>query len=366
MTVPSVLDSAVEALSEDPGASITVFSPAQTQSVHPLSQAYSNSAIQSPASLHPQTSPLSATFAPPTTTGHGGIGSLGSASGTSGGSPSPPTMSLLLQGMGMSGLVSASASVSGAASASGFHSGVASPLNSSRAPSPARSASPPVVNNISELTPGAAAAAASSTGSPKSISKETSVFTSSPIKRPSLPPPAPGATIPSPNMRASNRLSFISYTDLLTSAPIASQPLSAVLSPGQNEPQTHLVVVDPENPTNALGMTPTTSSGYLPLTGVSGIGSLNVNNAADKLDIDSLGTVGLSSTGEWGREGLGGGLEERLERLWAAEREMNERGRVQSPRTGATSASRSTSMGVSSAAGDAAPPTMTMTPPATN
>ena len=163
-------------------------------------------------------------------------------------------------------------------------------------------------------------------------------------------------------MRASNRLSFISYTDLLTSAPIASQPLGSVLNPGQNEPPTHLVVVDPENPTNALGMTPTTSSGYLPLTGV---GSLNVGGASDKVDVDSLGTVGLSTTGEWGREGMGGGLEERLERLWAAEREMTERGRVRASGVG-TSPSRSASMSAS-AAGDAPPPppTMTMTPPAT-
>ena len=90
-----------------------------------------------------------------------------------------------------------------------------------------------------------------------------------------------------------------------------------------------------------------------------------MGGAADKLDVDSLGTVGLSTTGEWGREGMGGGLEERLERLWAAEREMNERGRVQSPGSVGASASRSTSMGVSSVAGDTQPPTMTMTPPPT-
>ncbi|CAG8737773.1 963_t:CDS:2, partial [Acaulospora colombiana] len=222
------------------------------------------------------------------------------------GSPSPPTMSLLLQGMGMSGLMSASASVSGAASASGFQSGFASPLSSSRAPSPARSVSPPVHNTISEITP--------RLGS--------------------------NPNMPSPNMRASNRLSFISYTDLLNSAPIASQPLSAVLSPGQNEPPTHLVVVDADNAPSVVGSGTNASSSHLPL----GIGSLNVSNPSDKVDVDSLGTVGLSSAGEWGREGLGGGLEERLERLWAAEKEMNERGRPMKPNG---SASRSASIGVS-------------------
>jgi len=195
---------------------------------------------------------------------------------------------------------------------------------------------------MAELTP---AAVSVSGGSPRSTTREVLTFTSSPIKHPSLPPPAaPGlradGNVPSPNLRASNRLSFISYNDVLTSAPIASQPLSAVLSPGQNEPPTHLLVVDADNASSALGMTPTTSTGNLP---IGGIGSLNVGGAGDKIDVDSLGTVGLSSTGEWGREGLGGGLEERLERLWAAEKEIAERGRVMSPtRLGAASRSAST------------------------
>ena len=40
-------------------------------------------------------------------------------------------------------------------------------------------------------------------------------------------------------------------------------------------------------------------------------------------DVDSLGVVGLGG-GEWGRERMGWGLEERLERLWAAEKEARE------------------------------------------
>ncbi|PVF93323.1 hypothetical protein CPB86DRAFT_115443 [Serendipita vermifera] len=337
MTVPSVLDSAVSALTiaEETGTNITVLSPVPTQGAHPLVQ-HSTSNLQSPLSAHSQSSPITSTFTQPNLAAPGGVGSIGSTSGTSGGSPSPPTMSLLLQGMGMSGLMSASASVSGAASASGFASGFASPLSSSRAPSPARSVSPPVHNNISEITPSI------TSGSPRSTTKEAPNVGSSPLKRPSLPPPGLGSNqnMPSPNMRASNRLSFISYTDLLTSAPIASQPLSAVLSPGQNEPPTHLVVVDADNAPSVVGSGTNASSSHLPL----GIGSLNVSNPSDKVDVDSLGTVGLSSAGEWGREGMGGGLEERLERLWAAEKEINERGRVMKP-NGSTS--RSASIGVS-------------------
>lgn len=357
MTVPSVLDSAVNALTiaEESGTSITVLSPVPPQSGHPLAA----STAQSPLTSHP--SPTGTQFPPTALNAQGGIGSLGSISGTSGGSPSPPTMSLLLQGMGMSGLVSASASVSGAAPGStGFASGFASPLGSSRSPSPARSASPPTTH-LAELTPAAAAAAAAAGGSPRSTKEVLNFSTSSPIKRPSLPPPvAPGlradGNAPSPNMRASNRLSFISYNDVLTSAPIGSQSLSSVLSPGQHEPPTHLLVVDADNGSSVLGMTPTTSTGNLPLGGV---GSLNVGGAGDKIDVDSLGTVGLSSTGEWGREGLGGGLEERLERLWAAEKEIAERGRVMSPtRLGPTS--RSTSM---SAPADAPTSTIINPPP---
>ena len=40
-------------------------------------------------------------------------------------------------------------------------------------------------------------------------------------------------------------------------------------------------------------------------------------------DIDSLGVVGLAG-GEWEREKMGWGLDERLERLWAAEKEARE------------------------------------------
>ncbi|CCA69928.1 hypothetical protein PIIN_03868 [Serendipita indica DSM 11827] len=324
LTVPSVLDSAVSALSavEETGANITVLSPIPAQ---PLAQSLGGSAVQSPLSLQSQPSPLSAQFNQPQP--------MGSGTGTSAGSPSPPTMSLLLQGMGMSGLVSASASVSGAASASGFQSGFASPLSSSRAPSPARSASPP--NGQVTIEPSASAIG----GSPRSIPKDAtpSIISASPRKRPSIPAPGPASNpnIPSPNMRASNRLSFISYTDLLTSAPIAAQPLGAVLNPGTHEPPTHLVVVDPDNAPSLLGITPTVSSGHLPL------GSLNMSGAADKIDVDSLGTVGLSSTGEWGREGLGSGLEERLERLWVAEKELNERGRVAIPVSPSVAAARS-------------------------
>ena len=255
-SVPSVLDSAINALNDDP-CTVTVLSSA------PL-------LVCSPG-LH--SSP---------------------GSGTSSGSP--PVMSLLLQGMGVGGLVSASASVSGAASVSGFTSGFASPIASSRAPSPARSVSP--LGDASG-SPTRTMAISSFTNAP-----------ASPVKKASVPGPvnhSPQA------VKSTNRLSFISYTDLLTSAPIAAQPLSAVLAPGALEPQTHVVVVNDEDSGSTRGR-----PGYAG----SVMGDTKGDRGGEK-DVDSLGVVGLGG-GEWEREKMGWGLEERLERLWAAEREARE------------------------------------------
>ncbi|CAG8781316.1 14387_t:CDS:1, partial [Acaulospora colombiana] len=93
MTVPSVLDSAVSALTiaEETGTNITVLSPVPSQGQHPLLQGHSTSNLQSPLSAHSQSSPITSTFTQPSLAAPGGVGSIGSTSGTSGGSPSPPT-----------------------------------------------------------------------------------------------------------------------------------------------------------------------------------------------------------------------------------------------------------------------------------
>src|SRR5258706_5189312 len=136
-------------------------------------------------------------------------------------------MSLLLQGMGVSGLMSASASVSGAASVSGFTSGFASPIASSRAPSPARSASP----------------LGDASGSPTrnmAISTVTNPpAPSSPVKKASVPGPA---NLSAQAVKSDKRPSFISYTHLLTSAPIYSQPLPPELPAVAEEIPRHLVI----------------------------------------------------------------------------------------------------------------------------
>ncbi|KAG8752928.1 hypothetical protein FRC12_011105 [Ceratobasidium sp. 428] len=91
-----------------------------------------------------------------------------------------------------------------------------------------------------------------------------------------------------------NRLSFMSYHDLLASTPLASVPLSAITS-GQDAP------------------------GHLPgVVGLHGHGSVN-GSIAGGLGANE-GEGGDVGHGEFDREGLGRGLEERLEAVLAQER----------------------------------------------
>lgn len=92
----------------------------------------------------------------------------------------------------------------------------------------------------------------------------------------------------------SKRLSFISYHDLLASTPLSSVPLSALTSPTNNEPPPHLVAV--------------------PGMKGSAIGSGAVSPGAE-----SVGRGREDDGGEFNHEGLGKGLEERLEAVLKAE-----------------------------------------------
>ncbi|KAK7001301.1 hypothetical protein R3P38DRAFT_2649322 [Favolaschia claudopus] len=96
---------------------------------------------------------------------------------------------------------------------------------------------------------------------------------------------------------ASKRLSFVSYTDLLSSTPTATQPLSALTAPSGS-------------PSHVPGLSisdPSAGSAY------GGSGAPSLRNFGFGLgDEDrTMDDVG----GEWEREGLGKGLEERLEAL---------------------------------------------------
>jgi hypothetical protein len=120
---------------------------------------------------------------------------------------------------------------------------------------------------------------------------------SSPFVRPVTPhPPSPHA--------ATKRLSFISYTDLLTSTPSSTLPLSSLTTSATvSDPPPHLLSVLGIPQHSSAG-----SAGASPRT--SFYGDRDVREGREGLFINDVG-------GEWEREGLGQGLEERLESLMA-------------------------------------------------
>ncbi|KAG8221396.1 hypothetical protein J3R82DRAFT_1577 [Butyriboletus roseoflavus] len=95
---------------------------------------------------------------------------------------------------------------------------------------------------------------------------------------------------PSPTHVASKRLSFMSYSDLLASTPASMVPLSSFTTCASSDPPPHI-------------------------PGVTGFGNSHSSagsiHGKDRDSIALLDDVG----GEWEREGLGKGLEERLEAL---------------------------------------------------
>ncbi|KAH9964436.1 hypothetical protein BC827DRAFT_1265724 [Russula dissimulans] len=122
---------------------------------------------------------------------------------------------------------------------------------------------------------------------------------SSPSVRPVSPlalshPPSPHVT--------TKRLSFISYTDLLTSAPSSTLPLSTLTTSATvSDPPPHLLSV--------LGIPQHVGGGTASASPrTSFYGDRDVREGREGLFLNDVG-------GEWEREGLGQGLEERLESL---------------------------------------------------
>ncbi|KAH9043722.1 hypothetical protein EDB85DRAFT_1911865 [Lactarius pseudohatsudake] len=120
---------------------------------------------------------------------------------------------------------------------------------------------------------------------------------------PSVRPVSPLALSHPPSPHASTkRLSFLSYTDLLTSVPSSTLPLSSLTTSATvADPPPHLLTV--------LGIPQHVGGGS---TGASPrnsfYGDRDVREGREGLFIDDCG-------GEWEREGMGQGLEERLESL---------------------------------------------------
>jgi hypothetical protein len=106
---------------------------------------------------------------------------------------------------------------------------------------------------------------------------------------------------PSPHV-STKRLSFLSYTDLLTSAPSSTLPLSTLTTSATvSDPPPHLLSV--------LGIPQHGNVGSVSASPrASFYGDKDVREGREGLFMDDVG-------GEWEREGLGQGLEERLESL---------------------------------------------------
>lgn len=210
----------------------------------------------------------------------------------------------------------------------GYQSGFTSPISrmSSRSPSPTcagnrrsllfsanpLSGSPPIRPTVQTVAQSTAQSTATPTPTsayyslPDTASDTSSPATATHTENPlhTLQPLAPTTAVsshpPSPNHTANKRLSFISYVDLLSSTPASTLPLSSLTySAVASEPPPHIpsVIGIPQ----AQAQYAASSSGG----SIHGVGERDL----------PLGMVDVG--GEWEREGLGRGLEERLEVLMA-------------------------------------------------
>ncbi|KAI0321120.1 hypothetical protein OF83DRAFT_1274794 [Amylostereum chailletii] len=192
-------------------------------------------------------------------------------------------------------------------------SGVASPVSrmSSRSPSPAPGrmrALPSPSPSLVQTQPSAASTATNESGPrlpgayiPTPISTSPPPEPSSPLQ--SISPNTSGLSHPPSPHAAAKRLSFLSYTDLLSSAPSSTVPLSSLTTAATAmDPPPHLpsVLGLPQQHVGSSAGGSTRSSWYADLR--------DVREGREGLFVEEAG-------GEWEREGLGQGLEERLESL---------------------------------------------------
>lgn len=143
-----------------------------------------------------------------------------------------------------------------------------------------------------------------STSPPRSVTTATS---SSPSQSIPSSPRQPNQTLSSSSptshsQKVAKRLSFMSYNDLLTSTPLSTVPLSSLTN--SVEPPPHIPPVA-GYPVSSDYPHAHAGSNAPSIKGSPGV----VTSVKEREMLDDLGLVG----GEWEREGLGRGLEERLE-----------------------------------------------------
>ncbi|KAF8310462.1 hypothetical protein DL93DRAFT_1595742 [Clavulina sp. PMI_390] len=123
----------------------------------------------------------------------------------------------------------------------------------------------------------------------------------------------------------SNRLSFISYHDLLVSTPLSAAPLSSITS-GAAQPQTDPMSILPGLPgAGSQAQAPSSTSGQSSPSPTRGRALPGPGGVAAGVGHATVVGWGKEDGGEWEREGLGKGLEERLEEVLKVEREAEER-----------------------------------------
>lgn len=166
------------------------------------------------------------------------------------------------------------------------------------------------------------------------IFQSTSIPAPSPaaVSYPTAPSAVPPHMSPSKGKPPHHRLSFISYNDILLSVPTQVTSFSEITS-GNVSPD-HLPGTVSPNLSNRSPIAPPAHHGMpsvaTNLTPSATIGSSEGSTAEPKLDGDASGNatksaIGLvegewersdgTARGEWEREGLGKGLEQRLEDL---------------------------------------------------
>ncbi|KAF8339494.1 hypothetical protein F5887DRAFT_980272 [Amanita rubescens] len=156
-------------------------------------------------------------------------------------------------------------------------------------------------------TAGAATVAVATTTAPSTGATATSPLIS-PLSTTSPSHP------PSPSHGANKRLSFMSYSDLLTSTPASTLPLSMLTTSASSiDPPPHLLSLTGHHYHHHGHQHPTTASATGSLRGFpispNGAGSKHGGGPARQDSLNIFDDVG----GEFEREGFGKGLEERLE-----------------------------------------------------
>jgi hypothetical protein len=154
-------------------------------------------------------------------------------------------------------------------------------------------------------------------------------FSTVPLNLSHPPSPIASSSAGLASSNADKRLSFMAYSDLLASTPASLQPLTSLTTSASSEPPPHIPSVSGMTQASASAQqaqihSQMHSPSHSPMNGSSLMRAAGVieGRGLGVGDRDSMGIFD-DVGGEWEREGMGGGLEERLEALLAADAGLN-------------------------------------------